>query len=152
LSEARRRKVIGIGSPLGDDQAGWLVIDALSAQLPPEVQLAKLDRPGTTLITLFENVDEIILIDAMQAGGMAGNIRHFSADEWADHRTGLSSHGFGVFEALTLARELKCLPERLDLYGIEVESTFPHEQVGNKVAAASQRLAAIIANEMRTRG
>jgi hydrogenase maturation protease len=147
----KRTHIIGIGSPSGDDQAGWLVIDALADaldnKLPPDVELTKLDRPGSTLIPLFEKADRVILIDAMQADSSPGEIRHFSNDEWASYRAGLSSHGLGVFEALMLARELACLPETLELYGIEIGSALPGDQPSDTVISAAGKLADRIAHD-----
>jgi hydrogenase maturation protease len=150
LSGNRRTQVIGIGSPSGDDQAGWLVIDALANRLPPDIEIIKLDRPGSTLIPLLENADQVILIDAMQGGGLPGEIRHFSKDDWAGYRTGLSSHGLGVFEALMLARELGVLPEELDLYGIEIGSVLEGNQPSEAILSAAGKLADRIANDSRS--
>jgi len=134
-------RIIGIGSPSGDDQAGWLVIDALANKMPLDVELIKLDRPGSTLIPLLENANRVILIDAMQGGGLPGGICHFSKDDWAGYRTGLSSHGLGVFEALMLARELICLPETIDLYGIEIGADTPENQTSDMVISSAEKLA-----------
>jgi hydrogenase maturation protease len=141
LSGSRRIKIIGIGSPSGDDQAGWLVIDALANKLPLDVELIKLDRPGTLLIPLLEKADRVILIDAMQSGGLPGEIHHFVRDEWANYRTGLSSHGLGVFEALKLAQELGCLPETLDLYGMEIGAAMPGNTPSKAVISSAGKFA-----------
>jgi len=150
LSGNKHTHIIGIGSPSGDDQAGWLVIDALANKLPPEVEITKLDRPGSLLIPLLEKADKVILIDAMQGGGSPGEIHHFVRDEWANYRTGLSSHGLGVFEALMLARELGVLPEELDLYGIEIGSVLEGNQPSEAILSAAGKLADRIANDSRS--
>jgi Ni,Fe-hydrogenase maturation factor len=59
-----RVRILGIGSPSGDDQAGWLVADALQDAGLEDVDIDKLDRPGTSLIPLLA-VSRLILIDAM---------------------------------------------------------------------------------------
>ena len=67
-----RVRILGIGSPSGDDQAGWLTIDALLAQGAPRdegVVMEKLDRPGATLIAHLEHAERAILIDAPSAAG-----------------------------------------------------------------------------------
>jgi hydrogenase maturation protease len=142
---------MGIGSPAGDDQAGWLTIDALAASgvhAGADVIIEKLDRPGANLITLLENASWVILVDAMQSNGKAGEIRNFDLEDWAAYSHGLSSHGFGVLDALSLARELGNLPFRLDLYGIEIGSASPGAAPGAPILAAAQRLARIIATEL----
>jgi hydrogenase maturation protease len=146
-----RVRILGIGSPSGDDQAGWLTIDALRAQAVPRdegVVLDKLDRPGATLIAHLEHAERAILIDAMQCGGEPGSIRHFDQQDWPNYSQGLSSHGLGVLDALLLARELGCLPPRLELYGIEIAAACPGEPAGSEIRAAAAQLAEQIAAEL----
>jgi hydrogenase maturation protease len=144
-------RVLGIGSPSGDDQAGWLVVDALLAigVRATAVEIQKLDRPGANLISLLGDAVRVILIDAMQSDAPVGHIRHFNANDWPAYRHGLSSHGLGVLDALALARELGCLPARLDLYGIEIGAANPGEQAGSDVRAAAQQLGQRIAADLQ---
>jgi hydrogenase maturation protease len=141
-------RVLGIGSPSGDDQAGWLTVDILLAAGLDEIDVVKLDRPGANLIPLLENAHRVILIDAMQGHGPAGEIQRFDQKDWPNYCHGLSSHGFGVVDALMLARELGGLPPRLDLYGIEIGSACPGESVGREVQTAALRLATIIVSSL----
>lgn len=146
-----RVRILGIGSPSGDDQAGWLTVDALLAggvQASDELIVEKLDRPGAGLITLLENATWVILVDAMQSGGQPGRIRRFGVEDWPAYSQGLSSHGFGVLNALSLARELGSLPPRLDIYGIEIGGVMPGENPCIEVRAATRQLAGIIAAEL----
>ncbi len=142
-------RILGIGSPAGDDQVGWLTVDALLASgvqtTGNAIRVQKLDRPGSGLITLLNDAAWVILIDAMQSHDPIGRIRHFGADDWPAYSQGLSSHGFGLLDTLALARELGSLPPRLDLYGIEIDSASPGEQAGSEVQAAAQQLAQHIA-------
>lgn len=143
--------ILGIGSPSGDDQAGWLVVDALMAggvQAGSEIAIDKLDRPGAHLIERMGNAAWVILVDAVQGNGETGRIRRFNQTDWPDYGHGLSSHGFGVLEALSLARELGSLPRRLDLYGIEIGSAMPGEAPGAGVLDAARQLARRIAADL----
>jgi len=141
-------RILGIGSPLGDDQAGWLTVDALLENGFDQGKVAKLDRPGANLIPLLEGVPWVILVDAMQSGGQPGWVHRFDREDWPRYGSGLSSHGFGVLEALTLAQTLGSLPPRLDLYGIEIGSANPGEAPAAVVAVAAQQLARRIAREL----
>lgn len=143
-------RIFGIGSPSGDDQAGWLTIDALLARGVggDGMVIEKLDRPGANLIPLLNDARWVILVDAMRSGDQPGRIKRFGAEDWPAYGRGLSSHGLGVLDALLLARELGGLPPRLDLYGIEIGRAGPGEQVGNAVQAATQRLARLIASNL----
>jgi hydrogenase maturation protease len=144
-----RVRILGIGSPSGDDQAGWLVADALLAGGLVEVDIEKLDRPGAGLISLLDGAAWVILVDAMQGGGQPGRIRRFDRKDWPTYSHGLSSHGFGVLDALSLAQALGSLPPRLDLYGIEMGSVNPDEEAGDNIQAAVRQLAKHIAAELR---
>ena len=156
-----RIRILGVGSPSGDDQAGWLVIDALSnsgLRTGGDLHIEKLDRPGVSLIPLLAQADWVILIDAMVSSALpkapgesrarAGQIRHFDKQSWPDYHHGLSSHGLGVLESLSLARELGELPARMDVYGIEAERVQTGCPAGETVQASAQRLAAHIAGEL----
>ena len=143
-------RILGIGSPSGDDQAGWLTVDALLAAGLDGIEVEKLDRPGASLISLLENASWVILIDAMQGDGPLGEILRFDQKDWPSYCDGLSSHGFGVLAALTLARELGSLPPRLDLYGIGIGPVLPGDAAGHDVQAAAQRLAAMIMGSLES--
>jgi len=144
--------ILGIGSPSGDDQAGWLTVDALLAigacAAGGGILIQKLDRPGSGLIPLLAGASRVILIDAMQSNGPIGRIQHFDADDWPAYNKGLSSHGFGVLDALALAQALGNLPPRLDLYGIGIGEAIPCDTPCIEVQAAAQQLAVIIATEL----
>jgi hydrogenase maturation protease len=147
-----RVRIFGIGSPSGDDQAGWLTVDALLAggvKAGDELVIEKLDRPGAGLIARLDNASWVILVDAMQSGGQPGWIQRYGVNDWPAYCQGLSSHGFGVLNALSLARELDSLPPRLDLYGIEIGGAMPGEHPCIEVRAATRKLAGIIADELR---
>lgn len=147
--------ILGIGSPSADDQAGWLVIDALHAagmQQKDNIHLEKLDRPGANLVSILENADWAILVDAMQGTGAAGRIQRFDRGGWRAHEHGLSSHGLGVLAALALAHELGSLPARLDLYGIEIGSAAPIAPAGSAVRLAAGQLAGMIMAELEASG
>ena len=147
-----RVRIVGIGSPYGDDQAGWLTIDALLAngiRASSEVVIAKLDRPGANLIPLLESAAWVILVDAMQSHGPAGRIQRFDQQDWPGYCHGFSSHGFGVLDALSLAQALGALPPRLDLYGIEIGLALPGEDAGACIQAAARHLAELIGADLK---
>ena len=143
--------IFGVGSPSGDDQAGWLTVDALldmGFRTGNGLVIEKLDRPGSALITLLEHAERVVLVDAMQGGGDIGQIRHVDKAEWPDHRGGLSSHGLGVIDVLLLAKELGSLPPGLELYGIEVGVTTAGSRPSRAIQKAAARLASLIANQL----
>ena len=140
--------ILGIGSPAGDDQAGWLVVDALQARgvdANGRVALSKLDRPGASLLACLEGADRVILVDALQSGGTPGEIHRWIDADWATTGADLSSHGFGVLAALALAQALGSLPQQVEVVGIEIASAEPGTPVSPAVRQVVEELAAQLA-------
>jgi hydrogenase maturation protease len=111
-------RIIGVGSPFGMDQAGWLAIDYLQSCQFDDCELIKLDRPGSGLLGYLQDVDQVVVIDALNSSGQAGEVKLLERDELAQSQELTSSHGFGVAEALALADQLGALPQRISLLGI----------------------------------
>ena len=143
--------IIGIGSPIAGDQMGWQVIDQLQQlrqhhdieldtygplqpanqiQSTEQIQLIKLDRPGSGLLDYLDVENKVILIDAIMSkqhdfGDVIRLDAHRLVDTLDSVATGeqpslLSSHGFGLKEALQLAKQLKCLPQDCLIMGLNL--------------------------------
>ena len=117
--------IAGIGSPFGADQLGWQVIDHLQtdATIEPAIgqhcELRKLDRPGAGLIETLQGYPRVILIDAVQAGKPRGTLVRLEAEQISEQSAGLSSHNFGVAEAIALGRAMGQLPQEVVLFGLD---------------------------------
>lgn len=122
MTEGPALRIIGIGSPFGDDALGHQALERLQQEdglFPPGTELLELDRPGSSLVPLLENSRAVVIIDAMQSGQPPGTVQRLKTDELITETKLPSSHNLGVAEALALARVLNVLPERLLIYGIE---------------------------------
>jgi len=131
--------VIGIGSPFGDDRAGWAVIEQLEQwTLPADVSLLKLDRPGPALLDWLNRDTNTVLIDAVQTSNHpCGHWMELSLEQ-LDHSNDLSSHGFGLAQTLALARALGQLPQQYRLIGFCIPpGASPPAQSDLSVAAAA---------------
>jgi Ni,Fe-hydrogenase maturation factor len=140
FSEAESRSpmtpmVIGIGSPHGDDRAGWEVVERLGKQPGPAYQLRKAAVPHDILDWLQP---EIVthLVDANNLGVAeigCYHVRyapHDAADISLVSRCGQaaeqlwlrssSSHHFDLLATLRLAAVLKVLPDNCTLWTIPV--------------------------------
>jgi hydrogenase maturation protease len=105
-------RVIGVGSPFGDDRAGWEVAAALEAALGsegaplPRVDIRACDRPGAALVQWLAGVQHVVIVDAaLSPGSPVGSVRWLAEGE-LEARRAASSHGFGLAEAVALARAL----------------------------------------------
>ena len=120
-----RIAVIGIGNPdRGDDAFGRVVAARLRGRLPEHMHLIEQDGEATALLDQLGDADAAILIDAAVSGGEPGQIRRFDAacEPLPAAKFGLSTHGFGLAEAIELARILGKLPSRCIVYAVEARS------------------------------
>jgi hydrogenase maturation protease len=114
--------IIGIGNEYrSDDAVGLVVARALQARKLSGASILEATGEGIALMEVWKSSDAVILVDAVASGAPAGTIHQLdvqtspiSPDFFA-----LSTHAFGVAQAIELARVLGDLPPRLVVYGIE---------------------------------
>ena len=115
------RLVVGIGNPdRGDDALGRMIARMLRPRVPGDVRVVELDGEASTLLAELQQARRAWLIDAAQAGTIPGTIHRLdcsSADLPMPAGT-VSSHGFGVAEAIALARALDVLPSQCIVYAV----------------------------------
>lgn len=138
-------RILGIGSPFGDDRAGWEAAEMLQQSrrlgaASPQVEIRRLDRPGLLLVGQLAGTAQVILIDAVRSGAAIGAIHRFDGAELSRPGPALSSHAGGVVEAVQLARALGDLPLHLLVYGIEVNPANDGDHLTPAVKAALPEL------------
>lgn len=118
-------QIIGIGSPFGFDQLGWLVIERLRSDGARRLfgvddgQLLALDRPGTALLAAIRDSRAAILVDAIQDERLRrGTVVCVDGHQLQPGGRCASSHGLGLAEALALGRVLDELPAQLTVVGM----------------------------------
>ncbi len=120
---ARKRRcvVLCIGNPQrGDDAAGRTVARALRSSLD-EVEIIEEEGEATRVLSRLEGADAAFIVDACASGASPGEIHRFDIGAGSLPQTAFSAstHGFGLAEALELARALGALPPRCVVYAIE---------------------------------
>jgi hydrogenase maturation protease len=114
-------RIVGIGSPFGDDGAGLAAARRLAACPPPACDIVIADRPGLGLIDLFAGAEAVILIDAVRSGSPSGTLHDLSLRRLARRvPTPASSHAFGVVAALQIAEQLGRGPIQGRVLGVEI--------------------------------
>jgi hydrogenase maturation protease len=120
MKHSRQIRVIGIGSPHGDDQAGWRVIDYLATDPRCRCLLNKLAAPHQ-LLDGSNPCDALHLIDACESG--TGVLRIDLSDHESmstirglKHRS--SSHQIGIHDVIELGRLLGQLPQRIVVWAV----------------------------------
>ncbi|HUE69703.1 MAG TPA: hydrogenase maturation protease [Pirellulaceae bacterium] len=118
--------VIGLGSPHGDDQFGWLVADRLTDEIERR-QLAGVTvrRAVSPLdaVNRLEGIERLLLIDACHCGDTPGElIKLLWPTPAIAQLRGTGSHDFSIWQALELASRLGSLPRECRVWcaaGIE---------------------------------
>ncbi len=141
-------RVIGLGSPHGDDAIGLAVARRLAREgLPPQVELRTCERPGVDLLDALAGAGAAVLVDAVRSGSTPGRVEEIDPLALREG-AGLSSHGLGVAEALALGRVLRRLPAWLRVVGIEIATTRGDgltPPVAAAVGPACERVRALVA-------
>jgi hydrogenase maturation protease len=130
-----RPLVVGVGNPdRGDDAIGPHVAARVAALGVPGVDVVERREPLDLVEDLLER-DHVVIVDASAPAGRPGLLQVHAVGEAAlspgvDAAGG--THGFGVTEAVELARALGRLPPRLVLIGVEAGAL----QAGQPLSAA----------------
>lgn len=137
----RPRLILGLGSPHGDDVAGWLTIDALHRDGVPRSTARRVSDP-TDLWNWVTKETDLLLIDACIGTGPVGTLRkHVWPHMLLPSNGPRNSHRFPLGEALTLGRTLQLCPETVIVWTIEGHWFEPETMPDPAVVAAAERLA-----------
>jgi hydrogenase maturation protease len=144
--------IVGIGNPdRGDDAAGRAAAAGLRVRGAKGLRVIENDGETTALLARFSEADEVILIDAALSGAAPGTVGRFDVTEapLPAGRFGISTHGFGLAEAIELARALGCLPRRCVVYAIEGRSFALGERMSPDVETAVEAVIASFSTRSR---
>lgn len=147
-----RRVVIGIGNPdRGDDAAGLEVARLLRRLLPDGAEVGEHVGDAAALLDRLDGAAAAFLVDACISGAPAGTVRRVDAvvtplPRWAGDA---STHGFGLAEAIELARTLGRLPARCIVYAIEGQSFALGAPLSPRIGMAAAEVARRVAAEWR---
>lgn len=139
-------RVIGLGSPFGDDDAGWRVVDALRGQVSRGTELVALDRPGALLVSRLVDAGHLVLVDALQTAGRVGGIRRLDPLDLASPGFDCGSHQLRLVDQLALAEVLGCRPRGIELWTIAIGAIGDRDPA---VELAVRQLAATLARRLR---
>lgn len=118
--------VLGVGNLLmGDEGAGIHVVRALEKEALPEgARLLDGGTGGINLLSEFDGVRDIVLIDATRDGQPAGSITLLHPQTAGDLPRGLGAHDFGLKDLFAVSALLGRMPA-IHLFTISVERIEP---------------------------
>ncbi len=123
MTTERTVRVVGLGSPHGEDDAGWQVVRAIAAFAPQEWTTELLRTPIDLVATLSAD-RPLVLVDAAAEPLPDSPLWRF---RWPELPTDafdiVSTHAFDLRYALELAGSLQLLPELVLVYAVHVGGT-----------------------------
>ena len=146
--------VIGLGNEYrSDDAVGRAVARRLKASAGDEFRIKEESGEGGALMEAWKDAEFVVLVDAVESGGLPGTIRRMDARTTVIpselfHR---STHAFGVSEGIELARALERLPAGLIVYGIEGRNFALGTGFSPEVEAGADEVVRRIKDELCTR-
>lgn len=150
LAEPGDTLVVGLGNPiLGDDAAGWHVIDELETTVGGSASLQQACVGGVGLMELLVGYRRAVIVDAIiDPDDVPGSVwcRPLSAVETRDASHLDSSHDAPLSVAIDAGRAMGAdLPTRIDVVGIVIErgDVFGEELSGAVAAAVPIAAAAV---------
>lgn len=147
-------RVLGVGSPFGDDRLGWVAVATLrripwlASQPEGVLEMGACDRPGAALLSAWRDAQQVLLLDAVRSGASPGTLFRLPGRELSGAAT-ISTHDFGVAAAVALARSLGEDLSPLLLLGIEADPACQGEHLSPAVTAALPRLVERVEHEIR---
>ena len=117
--------VVGLGSPYGDDQIGWMACEQLKNELGhiSEVEFVTCDRSGLEWLSRISDAGQVFFIDAMRSGEKPGTVKKIDLNttQWNEQSVSLSSHGINFKDAIEVAQSLGDLPGLISIWAVEMD-------------------------------
>ena len=129
--------IVGFGSPHGDDQFGWLVIEQLQTALKEREDIHAIccDHSGIDWIHQYQPVSKLLFIDAVKSELKPATQYHLTIKptELNAFPTTHSSHGIGLREGIVLAAKVVELPPEIEFYGVELAQCDANSTVSSSI-------------------
>ena len=143
-----KQKIIGIGNDFRSDDAAGLLVARKLKELYPDFDIIESDGNGIDLLSIFQEYDKVIIIDAAIADNPedVGQIKEIKVTpdfNFSDLKI-YSSHSFSLLEALKMGKQLSILPDDLYLYLILSKNFSFGQEISLEVKVAIEKILDII--------
>lgn len=144
--------VLGLGNVLLQDEGvGVRVIERLHKEylFPPEVTVLDGGTLGLDLLQFLEEANRAIVVDAVKAGKVPGELVRLVNDEIpAFLGPKVSPHQVGLQDLLGLAKLRGNFPEQVILWGVQAERFEPGVELSSAIAAQVDALVTRVVEEL----
>lgn len=148
--------VLGVGNTLlSDEGVGVHVVERLVKlyNLPEEVQVLDGGTLGMDLLYYLEGVENLLLVDAVEAHREPGALVRLSGDEVpAFLSIKISPHQLGVPDMLAAAKLKGSFPRNIVLWGVQPASLEVGLELSETIAPLMDTLVEKVAGELRQWG
>ncbi len=153
---AARVLILGIGNIiLSDEAVGVRAVEFLldNYGLPAGVSAVDAGTSSMDLLDEIADVDLLVVLDAVRAGKPLGTVVRLVGDEVpVFFRKKLSPHQVGLSDVLASLEFAGCRPKDIVVLGVEAENFELGLEMGAVVAARVPELAALVVDELESRG
>jgi hydrogenase maturation protease len=137
-------RVVGCGNAwAGDDSAGLEVVRRLRERDDCGCELLERPQAGVELMEVLRDAEVVLFVDAVSSGAPAGTLHLVplpSASIVPRTLGAISSHGWGLGEAMCLMVSLRQPMPRLALLGVEIAAALPGAPRSAAVESAIQAI------------
>lgn len=141
-----RPLVLGLGSPHGDDQAGWLVIQHLHERGVSTDNAVALPSPADIWQRCTAG-QALVICDACVDVGEIGTMRRWTWPEIAFAQHSWGTHDLSLHEVLSLGQTLDLCPDQVIVWTITGVQFGPLDPVSLPVNASAGQLAETLYEE-----
>ena len=138
--------IVGLGSPQGDDQFGWRVIDVLEGKTDL-VHQWRLFRSNAKAMDWFGEVEDselVVFVDGVKGNGKTGEIVVLTEEELPKNNLAPSSHAIPFAESVELVKQLFGMQLAVYFVGVEIGDTVAMTELSQEVARAVPEVVNIV--------
>ena len=135
--------VVGLGSPYGNDQLGWILVDELEKKSIPSLTIFKSKGDGSDWFHEISDYEQVVFVDALLSDDPAGSVIEITSDDLLDGSTKLSgsTHSISLSDSIVLAKTLGLLNVPTRILGASIGNDFSNEHNIHQIAeSASQKI------------
>jgi len=148
--------VLGLGNlVMSDDSAGVRIVQGLMERyrFPDGVTILDGGTLGLDLLPYLEDVDRLLVIDAVETGSSAGTLVRLAGEEIPlALATKVSPHQMGLKDLLTVADLQGYAPGEMVLWGVQPGSIEMDMELSREVALALPLLEEMVLQELAAWG